>query len=107
MFYKRKDSDYKTPLEGVKFKTLTHGNKTHLCEFRLQKGGLIPNHKHPNEQTGYMVAGQLHITIDGIKHLAEPGDSWNISANVEHMAEILEDAVVVEVFSPVREDYLP
>ena len=36
-----------------------------------------------------------------------PGDSWCIGGDVEHGAEILEDSVAVEVFSPVREDYLP
>ena len=38
---------------------------------------------------------------------ADPGDSWNIPGNVEHNVEVLEDTVVIEVFSPVREDYLP
>jgi mannose-6-phosphate isomerase-like protein (cupin superfamily) len=37
----------------------------------------------------------------------EPGDSWCIPGNVEHGAEVLENAVAVEAFSPVREDYLP
>jgi len=37
----------------------------------------------------------------------EAGDSWNIPANVEHSAEIIEDSIAVEVFSPVREEYLP
>ncbi len=37
----------------------------------------------------------------------EPGDSWNVPANIEHGAEILADSVAIEVFSPVREDYLP
>ena len=37
----------------------------------------------------------------------EPGDSWCIPGHVEHRAEIIEDSVAIEVFSPVREDYLP
>jgi quercetin dioxygenase-like cupin family protein len=38
---------------------------------------------------------------------AGPGDCWNIPGNVEHAAEIIEDAIAMEVFSPVRKDYLP
>ncbi len=38
---------------------------------------------------------------------AEPGDGWNIAGHVEHGVDVLEDSVVVEVFSPAREDYLP
>jgi quercetin dioxygenase-like cupin family protein len=39
--------------------------------------------------------------------LAEPGDAWSIPENVEHEVEIVEDSVVLELFSPVRPDYLP
>jgi quercetin dioxygenase-like cupin family protein len=36
-----------------------------------------------------------------------PGDAWCVPGNIPHGAEVLEDAVAIEVFSPVREDYLP
>jgi quercetin dioxygenase-like cupin family protein len=45
--------------------------------------------------------------VGGRRYDALPGDSWCIPADVEHGAEVIEDTVVVEVFSPVREDYLP
>jgi quercetin dioxygenase-like cupin family protein len=39
--------------------------------------------------------------------MAEPGDSWSIPENIEHEVKILEDSIVLELFSPIREDYLP
>ncbi len=60
-----------------------------------------------HEQTGYMISGRLLFTIGDERCEAEPGDSWNIPSNVEHDVEVLEDTVVIEVFSPAREDYLP
>lgn len=54
-----------------------------------------------------MISGRLLFTISGERFEAEPGDSWNIPGNVEHDVEVLEDTVVIEVFSPAREDYLP
>jgi len=45
--------------------------------------------------------------LDGEIWDVEAGDSWCLPGNIEHSAEALEDSVVIEVFSPVREDYLP
>jgi hypothetical protein len=47
------------------------------------------------------------FTVNGRRYDARPADAWCIAAGVEHSAEIIEDSVAVEVFSPVREDYLP
>ena len=107
MFYKKDLSNYKKAVDGVSYKTLTYGDKTSLGEFLLEKGYTIPIHKHPHEQTGYIISGHITFTIDGEKYNTEPGDSWCIPGNVEHGVEVLEDSVVIEVFSPVREDYLP
>jgi quercetin dioxygenase-like cupin family protein len=107
MFYKSVEEGYKTALEGIQLKALVHGENTMLCEFRLEGGRMLPSHSHPHEQTGYIVSGRLNLIIGGERFEAAPGDGWNIPGDVEHSAEILEDAVVIEVFYPVREDYLP
>jgi quercetin dioxygenase-like cupin family protein len=107
MFYKKASGNYRKALDGVAYKTLAYGIRTLLSEFRLEKGSMIPIHSHPHEQTGYMIAGHMTFTVNGEVYDAEPGDSWCISSNVEHGVEILEDSLVIEVFSPVREDYLP
>jgi quercetin dioxygenase-like cupin family protein len=106
MFYKKDLSNYRETVTGVTYKTLTYGAKTSLGEFHLQKGYEIPNHSHPHEQTGYMVSGKIAFTIDGKDYNAEAGDSWNIPGNVEHSVKVHEDSLLIEVFSPVREDYL-
>jgi quercetin dioxygenase-like cupin family protein len=107
MFYKRVNSGYKQALEGVQLKTLVYGDKTLFTEFRLEKGSKLPRHRHPHEQTGYLVSGGIRLSIGDKMFEVSPGDSWCISADVEHGAEILMDSVAVEVFSPVREEYLP
>jgi quercetin dioxygenase-like cupin family protein len=106
MFYKKENNPYRQPLEGVRFKSLVHGEKTHLTEFRLDKGSTIPAHAHPHEQTGYLITGKMKFKIAGEVFMAEAGDGWNILGDVEHGVEVLENAVVIEVFSPAREDYL-
>ena len=106
MFQKNQAVAHKNVFEKIQMKSLTHGEKTHLVEFKLEKGAVIPEHSHPHEQIGYMVSGEMNISIGGRTHPAKSGDSWCIAGDVEHGVEVLEDSVVVEVFSPVRDDYL-
>ncbi len=88
-------------------KTLCYGSATLMTEFRLAAGCALPAHSHPHEQTGYLVSGHLALTIGERTHDVMPGDSWCIPGDVRHGARVFEDSVAVEVFSPVREDYLP
>ncbi|NQU03720.1 MAG: cupin domain-containing protein [Syntrophaceae bacterium] len=107
MFRKHDESGYSLPIPGIELKTLVHGGKTLMAEFLLKKGSILPRHAHPHEQTGYLVKGRIRLSIDSKEYDVEPGDSWSIPGGVEHGAAIIEDAIAVEVFSPVREDYLP
>ena len=107
MFRKKNEGEKRQLLDGVHLKTLVHGEKTLLGEFSLTKGAEIPPHAHPHEQTGIMISGKVRFRIGDELFEAEAGDSWCIPGEVEHAVEVLEDSVVLEVFSPVREDYLP
>ncbi len=107
MFAPHDDRGYRQALDGVQRKTPVYGAKTLLAEFLMKKGHAIPRHAHPEEQTGYLVSGHIRLTIGGETHDVHPGDSWCVAGDVEHAAEIMEDSVAVEIFSPVREDYLP
>ena len=107
MFLSGTDDGYQEALPGIRRKTLSYGTATLLTEFRLQAGYPLPVHDHPQEQTGYLVSGRLRLTIGVETNDVAPGDSWSIPGGVSHGAEVLEDAVAIEVFSPVREDYLP
>ncbi|KJS14281.1 MAG: cupin [Peptococcaceae bacterium BRH_c8a] len=107
MFNVKSDQGYITVVDGIKRKTLVHGAKTLMSEFLLAKGKTLPNHSHPHEQTGYLVSGKIMLAIAGQEFEVNPGDSWVIPGNVEHSAKIIEDSVAVEVFAPVREDYIP
>lgn len=107
MFYKANPNDYKEVLPGIQLKTLVFGEKTLFSEFRMKAGSKLPSHAHVYEQTGYLVEGKIRLTIGSETLTVEPGDSWCIESNISHCAEILADSVAIEVFSPVREDYLP
>ncbi|HLO27192.1 MAG TPA: cupin domain-containing protein [Geobacteraceae bacterium] len=107
MFSQPGESGFKEVLDKIRQKTLVYGEKTLLTEFRLESGAILPRHSHPHEQTGYLVSGRLDLMIGAETYRVEPGGSWCIPGNVEHTAVAREDSVAIEVFSPVREDYLP
>ena len=94
------------PVEGIEIDTLVYGEKTHMCRFRLRKGASLPMHRHPHEQTGFVLSGRIVMHIDGKDFDAGPGDAWCIAGDVPHGADVPEDSVIIEVFSPRREDYL-
>lgn len=107
MLYKPDPSNYRELLPGIFIKTLTYGANSLLCEFRLMQGAVIPAHQHPQEQTGYLVQGSLRFFGDEGEAVVQAGWSWNFKGGVSHGAEALVDCVLIEVFSPVRPDYLP
>jgi quercetin dioxygenase-like cupin family protein len=96
---------YVDALPGIRRKAMVDGVHTQLVEFKLAKGAVIPPHSHSQEQTGYLVSGHLVFTIAGVVHEMHPGDGWTIPGGVEHGVQVPADSVVIEVFSPVREDY--
>ena len=107
MFRKKDTAESRQLAEGVELTTLVYGEKTLMSQFKIAKGSRVPAHSHPHEQTGIMISGRLRFNVDGEIFEAETGDSWCLPGGVEHSAEALEGSVIVEVFSPVREDYLP
>lgn len=106
MIVKAKPEGYKDLLEGVKLKNLIHGEKTHLTKVKLTQGAIVPEHQHPQEQSGYLISGSLKFFSDNQETIVSVGDCWTFAGGELHGAEALEDTVVIEFFSPRREDYL-
>jgi len=106
MFQPSSEQGYRPVLEKIRMKSLVHGDATMMVEFRLEAGANLPSHSHPHEQTGYLVSGEIELTIGDDIHQVTARDCWCIPGDVEHKAAALADCVAIEVFSPVREDYL-
>lgn len=107
MVRKGSGESFRELLPGIAMQPLCYGKATMMCQFRLAAGSSLPLHDHPHEQIGYLLSGRIRLTVDGQTWEVGPGDSWCIAGGTVHGAVIEEDAVAIEVFSPVREDYLP
>ena len=67
MFSSHSSDGYDEPLPGIRQKTLVFGARTLMTEFLLEKGGSLPIHSHPYEQTGYLVSGRMLLKIGEVE----------------------------------------
>jgi quercetin dioxygenase-like cupin family protein len=88
---------------------LVTGDRMMLAHVYLDKGCIVPKHSHENEQITWIVEGALKFWIgeDGAEEvIVRAGEVLHIPSNVPHMAEALEDTLDVDIFSPIRQDWL-
>ena len=85
---------------------MIHTETMTLARITLRKGALVPRHEHPNEQIATVLEGRLRFVVWNEERVVVAGESVPLPANVPHEVEALEDSVVLDVFSPVREDWL-
>ena len=105
MIFRNADAISVEMVPGLLRRTLVEGKSMMVCECTFDPGVKVPNHSHPHEQVGYVVLGKIHITIDGRSFELKTGDSYCAPSDVPHSALTLEHSVIVDVFSPPREDY--
>jgi quercetin dioxygenase-like cupin family protein len=91
---------------GIRIKTIASGESVLMSKFRMRAGAELPAHSHPNEQIGYLLSGRIELHIGERTRDVRPGDSWCVPGGLAHRASIVEDSEALEIFSPVREDYL-
>ena len=98
---------------GVTRRTLVSGANATLVEIRLAAGAEVPQHTHPHEQAGYVAAGRIALRFDaaGTATSEEPrelgqGASYLIPGEVPHFVRALEATTLVEVFAPVRTEFV-
>jgi quercetin dioxygenase-like cupin family protein len=82
------------------------GEREMLAQVYLKRGCLVPVHSHASEQMTYVLQGALRYVIAGEEITVREGEVLHIPSGVEHQAEALEDTFELDVFSPIREDWL-
>ncbi|HEY1182929.1 MAG TPA: cupin domain-containing protein [Bryobacteraceae bacterium] len=82
------------------------GEKAMLAQIFLKKGALVPTHQHESEQITYILEGALLFRVEGKEVTVGKGQVLLIPSNVPHSAEALEDTLDLDVFSPIRQDWI-
>lgn len=102
------DIDSVKPLEvipGCRMRA-PFGENLMLSYLEMDDGAVVPLHDHPHEQGGMLLKGRMELTIGDEVRVVEAGSMFLIPPNTPHKAVAVDGpAVVLDVFSPVREDY--
>ncbi len=77
-----------------------------IARFELKRGGVVPRHSHPNEQVSCVLSGVLTFRFDGQEIVVRAGEMMQIPGGLAHEVEVVEDTLVIDVFSPVRQDWI-
>ncbi|MFX1327660.1 MAG: cupin domain-containing protein [Promethearchaeota archaeon] len=93
-------------LKGIYRRTLIYNKNLMLCFFKLEKDAEVPMHQHKEHQIGYVIKGNIKFVTENGEFIATEGDSYVFDSEEKHGAFILEQAEVIEVFNPAREDYV-
>jgi len=101
-----KDGKASEPEAGLKRRVLAYNEKLFLAEHEMVKGWVGAVHSHPHDQIVYVVHGHLRVTSRGKTFDIRKGDTFVVRGDVEHGASALEDSLVIDVFTPCREDYI-
>ena len=94
------------PEPGLTRRIGAFNEKLFLAEHRMESGWVGAAHNHPHDQMAYVVSGHLQVTAGGRTFEVRAGDSFVVRGGVQHQAAALEPSVVIDVFTPCREDYL-
>lgn len=92
--------------KGLNRKILGYEPSLMLVEARFEEGAEGYVHRHPHAQLAYVLSGQFDFTIGGETRRLGPGDCAYIPSNVDHGAMCQEAGVLLDIFSPLREDFL-
>lgn len=103
----KNESVKREPLgSGVSRKILARGGNLMMVEVAFEKGGIGAVHSHPHEQISYIHSGSFEFELDGRKEIVRVGDTVYVPTNVPHGVVALEESIIVDIFSPQREDFL-
>ena len=82
------------------------GEREMLAQIYLKRGCLVPVHSHSSEQMTYVLQGALRYVVGGEEITVREGEVLHIPSGIEHQAEALEDTFELDIFSPIRQDWL-
>ena len=91
---------------GIRRRTICSGKTMYQMRAELAAGSRLPEHAHSQEQIAHVIRGRMKMIVAGVAHELAAGEVFYLDSNVPHAVETLEDTIVIDTFSPPRDDYL-
>ncbi|WP_124980263.1 cupin domain-containing protein [Nonlabens xiamenensis] len=105
-FFKDKDHPWETVGEGISRQFVGYDTQIMMVKVKFEKGAQGYVHDHFHSQATYVASGKFKVSIDGQEKILEAGDGFYIPPNLPHGAICEEAGMLIDVFSPIREDFL-
>ncbi len=94
------------PAEGIE-RQMVVGDRIMIVRFRFEPFLVTPQHTHPHEQMSLVISGRVRFFVEGREQIASAGDVLHFPSNCLHGATMMdEEVVLIDIFSPIREDFL-
>jgi quercetin dioxygenase-like cupin family protein len=106
VFIENEGLEWETVGEGVQRKIMAYDDKLMLVKVKFDTGGIGALHQHFHTQITHIESGLFEVEIAGEKKVLKAGDAFYIPSNVMHGAVCLDEGVLIDVFSPMREDFI-
>jgi quercetin dioxygenase-like cupin family protein len=92
--------------KGIQRKVMAYDEKVMLVKVKFEAGGIGTLHNHHHSQITHVESGIFEIEINGEKQVLKGGDAYYIPPGINHGAVCIEAGVLIDVFSPMREDFI-
>ena len=106
VFIENADIPWQDMAPGVRRKIMSYDERLMVVKVEFETGGIGTLHQHYHTQITHVESGKFEVTIAGEKKILSGGDAFYIPPNVIHGAECLEAGVLIDIFSPMREDFI-
>ncbi|WP_417362914.1 cupin domain-containing protein [Galbibacter sp.] len=105
-FFIAKKNIWEPVSHGISRQITGYNDNIMMVKVKFDKGAIGELHQHPHTQSSYVISGVFEITIDGQKQRLESGDTFLVNPDLIHGALCLEAGILLDVFNPIREDFL-
>lgn len=105
-FFKEENVELEQVSEGISRQFVGFNTQLMMVKVNFEEGAVGYVHDHFHSQATYVASGKFEIEINGEKEILKEGDGFFVQPNLKHGAKCLEAGVLIDVFSPVREDFI-
>ena len=106
VFQVEKDIQWEHPSPGIQRQIMAYDGQLMIVKVKFEKGAVGTPHTHYHTQCSYVASGKFELTIGEEKKILETGDGYYVAPDVLHGCVCLEPGVLIDAFSPMREDFL-
>lgn len=106
LFIETNNVNWQEVVPGLKRKLMGYNNYVMMVQIHFLKGAVGAPHSHPHSQSTFIANGKFEVNIGNEKKILQTNDGFFVPPDIEHSVLCLEEGILVDTFSPIREDFI-